>query len=467
LLEIREDGASYPHGYVPLVGKDWSDGVVGEPYEARNLLTSRARISYLMSELPSSVICTDAPIGSIQAVIRNGEVLPESGYTVGSTRTTVTVKDSSAGDRITLYFTYRDSTDGVSDLMSCTHAEVFGGAFGSRPFLWGGEDGTLVVKSGENVFTPIYTEATHINGKKANMSLTTGMIFNLYLPLPGAGVKAGSVYSPDAIGPVETVKVEGVDMLKLSFVSELEDFAATTVTICFTADDGEELTYEVNINALQYVTLLANTYICGTEEAQLAYEIVSYKKAVATYLATAEGKTLAEVLTEAELSAISSFEAVFAAHAAGCACTAGLYSDAEVGTEVLPTGTYTNVGISGFAYLLNSDNNGLRINVGENTVIKYASYNDLLGVEVVHDEALGNLKLIETETDRYYVISGISASDTTATFTITVEYNGVKSTVTYSLAQYINSTGADVAKALYSYSKAAAAYKAITASEKQ
>ena len=144
LLEIREDGASYPHGYVPLVGKDWSDGVVGEPYEARNLLTSRARISYLMSELPSSVICTDAPIGSIQAVIRNGEVLPESGYTVGSTRTTVTVKDSSAGDRITLYFTYRDSTDGVSDLMSCTHAEVFGGAFGSRPFLWGGEDGTVM-----------------------------------------------------------------------------------------------------------------------------------------------------------------------------------------------------------------------------------------------------------------------------------------------------------------------------------
>ena len=335
----------------------------------------------------------------------------------------------------------------------------------SKVYSWAGADGTLVVKAGENVFAPVMSTVTHIDGKQANMSLTTGMIFNLYIPLPDASIKAGSVYSPDSLGAIETVKVSGADMLKLSFASELDDFAPTAVSICFTTAEGEDLSYEVKVDALRYVTLLANSYECGTEEAQLAYEIVAYKKAVATYLATATGTTLDAYLSETELSAISAFEAVFTAHAEGCACTAGLYSDDEVGTETMPTDAYTAVGISGFAYLLNSDNNGLRINVGEGTVIKYASYDDLLGVAVMHDEALGNMKLIETETERYYVISGIGASDTTATVTITVEYGGETTTVTYSLAQYINSTNADVAKALYSYAKAAAAYKAITADE--
>ena len=63
--------------------------------------------------------------------------------------------------------------------------------------------------------------------------------------------------------------------------------------------------------------------------------------------------------------------------------------------------------------------------------------------------------------------SGISASDVRGVVTITVEYNGATRTVTYSLAQYINSTDADVAKALYSYSKAAAAYKGISKSEQK
>ena len=148
LLEVGEDGVAAPNGYVPLVGKNWSDGAVGEPYEAKNLLNHRARISYVMSDPPSSVLRTDAPISSVEAVIQNGEVLPGTSYIIGSARTSVTVKGVSAGDRITLHFTYQSDTDGSYALKSCTHAEVFGGAVGSRPFLWGGEDGSVMFCAG-------------------------------------------------------------------------------------------------------------------------------------------------------------------------------------------------------------------------------------------------------------------------------------------------------------------------------
>ena len=63
----------------------------------------------------------------------------------------------------------------------------------------------------------------------------------------------------------------------------------------------------------------------------------------------------------------------------------------------------------------------------------------------------------------YFV--NINDSSVTATFKVKLDVSGTEKTVTYSLAQYINSTDADVAKALYSYSMAARAYKAITESE--
>ena len=148
LLEIREDGVTEPFGYVPLVGKDWGDGVVGEPYEARNLINPRARISYVVSDTPTLVICTDAPIGSVQMIIRNGVILDESVYSINSSRVSITVRGTVAGDRITLYFTYADGPEGASALKACTHAAVFGGAVDSRPFLWGGEDGAVMYCAG-------------------------------------------------------------------------------------------------------------------------------------------------------------------------------------------------------------------------------------------------------------------------------------------------------------------------------
>ena len=349
--------------------------------------------------------------------------------------------------------------------------EVVGGQVSSNYFTtsyqWvGANDDSFKVVSGENIFNPVGSYVASISGKKANMTLTTGMIFNVYLPAPDELVVEDSITAPDSIGSAETVTVDGYDMIRLSFAYELWDFEAQSVNINFTTSDGKALTYELKIDAIAYVTLVAEKYLCGSEEAQLAYEIIAYKEAVALYIAEAEGKTLSDVLTAEELEAISAFKSVFTAHGDGCVCADGLYNEDEVNAGGGMDDAYTAAGITSFAYLLKAVDNGLRIDVMEGTAVTSVSYKNLLGVTVVHDAALENLKLIETDSGSYYVVSGISASDITAEFTINVLVSGEPMTVEYSLAKNIVSTDADIAKALYSYSKAAWAYKAITKSEK-
>ena len=83
------------------------------------------------------------------------------------------------------------------------------------------------------------------------------------------------------------------------------------------------------------------------------------------------------------------------------------------------------------------------------------------GKTVVYDEENGGL--VYDDDNAAFRVVGITAADVVAEMTIDVDE---EVSVTYSLAQYIKSTDEDVAKALYSYSLAARAYKAITASEK-
>ena len=294
-----------------------------------------------------------------------------------------------------------------------------------------------------------------IRNKQANMSLTTGMVFNLYIPAPDKNIVQDSVYSPQSTGDIEFVTVNGTSMLKIQYSSALDDFAAQSVRIYFSTVSGIRLSYPVNIDPMKYVTALAKEYTCGSEEARLAYQIVAYKKAVAAYLAEAEGKTIDTYLDATELSAISSFESVFAAHT-DCKCNSDLYDPESAGGESMDYEAYDAVGISGFAYLLDTESNGLRIDVNEGTAVKSVTYTDSAGIKMIHDESLNNLKLIVTDSARYYAVHGIRASDIAATIAITMSDG---STVTYSLAQYINSTDAAIGKALYSYSSAASAYK--------
>ena len=291
-------------------------------------------------------------------------------------------------------------------------------------YVWTNANGETVVVDGTNVFSPVAKYTAKIDGKKANMSLTTGMVFNLYLPLPDANVKVGSVQCGAAIESSEAL-VGSTQMLKLSFVSALDSFSCETVTINFTTADGVELSYNVKIDAMVYATLVAQNYECGSESAVLAYQIVAYKQAVAAYLGTE--------LDDASNKAIADFKAIYAVadkHSAEtCVCTADLYEDTDA--AVLD---YEGTGITGFAYLLNPTSNGLRINVGEGVVINSVSYVDLLkNTQVVPAE---NLKIFE---EGYYVVSGIGAYDAKTVFTITIEAGDEDITVTYSLAQYIKS----------------------------
>ena len=67
-------------GYVPLVGKDWSNREVGSVYEPRNLLTRRARISYVMLDPPTMFFPVGEPVESIEAIYVNDEFLSPDTY---------------------------------------------------------------------------------------------------------------------------------------------------------------------------------------------------------------------------------------------------------------------------------------------------------------------------------------------------------------------------------------------------
>ena len=49
LYRVSDGSLTHPHGYVPLIGKDWSDAVIGEINEPRNLLNNKGRITYVIS----------------------------------------------------------------------------------------------------------------------------------------------------------------------------------------------------------------------------------------------------------------------------------------------------------------------------------------------------------------------------------------------------------------------------------
>lgn len=144
LYKITDGGTAQPFGYVPLVGKDWSDSVRGEPYEPRNLLNSKGRISYIASEKPSSVLYLDEAVSSVDAVYINGELISSERYSISGIAPMINVSGLSAGDKICVYFTYENTPYTAEAVMKNTHAAVFGGINNSRPFLFGGDNPSVI-----------------------------------------------------------------------------------------------------------------------------------------------------------------------------------------------------------------------------------------------------------------------------------------------------------------------------------
>lgn len=144
LKGVTDDGLFDPFGYVPLIGKDWRDSVRGELYEPRNILNNKGRISYIVSENSASVLCLDEYTSSIEAVYVNGEVIPPDRYSVSKISPVLNVSGLSFGDKVCVYFTYADTPYTTDELMKNTRAIVFGGINTSRPFLFGGSDGSVM-----------------------------------------------------------------------------------------------------------------------------------------------------------------------------------------------------------------------------------------------------------------------------------------------------------------------------------
>ncbi len=128
-----------PSGYVPLVADGWSDNQLGQINEPRNLLNSRARFEYIISANESSVLRLDDYISSVDALYINGALVSSDRYTIGVYAPYINVSGLAEGDRVCAYVTYRNAPDGLSALLSNTHACVFGGVNTSRVFLYGGD----------------------------------------------------------------------------------------------------------------------------------------------------------------------------------------------------------------------------------------------------------------------------------------------------------------------------------------
>ena len=140
IWDIRQDVPMEVQGYAPLIGKDWNNRSVGEFHEKRNLLTRRARISYIISDPPSIFMSLDAPLESVDAVYVNDQEYSAENYYYDASFQTVNIMNLSAGDRVTIYITYAEGNDTLREqLLSSTRSVLYGGANQNRVFLWGDE----------------------------------------------------------------------------------------------------------------------------------------------------------------------------------------------------------------------------------------------------------------------------------------------------------------------------------------
>lgn len=102
---IDDEGIHPAEGYVPLIGKDWNNREPGPDYEPKNILTKRARISYIISDPASIFLEVKDKIASVDGVIVNGIPISSQDYYLDTKLGTVNVQNLNAGDRVMIYVT--------------------------------------------------------------------------------------------------------------------------------------------------------------------------------------------------------------------------------------------------------------------------------------------------------------------------------------------------------------------------
>ena len=296
-------------------------------------------------------------------------------------------------------------------------------------------------KSGKTVEKPTAKTVANIVGILQNATLFSDMTYNLYLPVIDE-VTDVAVSGANLGGIVEVL--EGKYYV-VSVTPGVNLFDPINATVSYKIGD-KAFEYELTFDIIKYASAVADYYICGSEEAILVYEILAFKKAVATYVDPSFAPT----------GALAEY---FSAHAS-CNCDA---TSSELKSSDLAVGydDLTSKGVTGVTYVLDSAKFDFVIYVDGNTKIDSVSYKNALGKVITHTEELGNL----VKKDGRYVVTGISAAYIDNVMTITV---GGESG-TYSLAKYIsNTTDASakaVATALYTYSRAAEEFKNVSTTE--
>ena len=148
IYKIKNALVSPVIGYVPLFGKDWPVGKIGEINEPLNLLNRHARITYVAGTSPSSYLATIYPVESVEAVYKNGEAVSINDFTIDSKLNSINLKGIESGDSIEVNLTFAPRTvDERNTLLSCTSATVFGGINNSRLFMWNGNKKNMMFAS--------------------------------------------------------------------------------------------------------------------------------------------------------------------------------------------------------------------------------------------------------------------------------------------------------------------------------
>lgn len=137
IYELRDDTLVSSIGYVPLFGKNWGSNYPGEINEPLNLLTPRARISYIVSDNPTIFLATLHKVNSVQAVYLNDRLLSESEYVIDHNFNTINIPGLEAGDRVLVHLTFDHKVIDRNRIAYNTRAVVFGGVNTSRVFMWG------------------------------------------------------------------------------------------------------------------------------------------------------------------------------------------------------------------------------------------------------------------------------------------------------------------------------------------
>lgn len=285
-----------------------------------------------------------------------------------------------------------------------------------------------------------------VNGAKtlANLSLFSDMQFNLYLPKV-EGIEILEVTGEGHLAE-ETVNINGVEMFVIYGMQKVEDFTPVKATVKY-KENGVLLEHTVTLDTLEYATIVAKSFECGSDEACLVYEIMKYKEAVAKYLNIYIGN---------DAKRLEDFFSIFKSHKnCRCATTSVNISEEEKATDI---SSLAAVGVNSVTYIISADTIGMVMDVDGDTQVSSVSYTDALGNEIIHTVQNGNL----VKNGNRYIATGISASYIDEIMTITVgETKG-----TFCLGKYIEQKpDVAVAKNIYKYAIAAENYIRFAISE--